>query len=356
MGDIFFREYALVFGFLICVMVVAALFFVHPVLTGLGRLLVVNDTRARLQRANLDTRYVELPSGVVAWYLEASGDSARLAPPLIVLPGATADMAYIGARVSALVQFFPDRRVVVVELPYHGQNTVKDFDFGNPEPSMKGMVSYLEELADALAFTEPFDLMGYSLGGGIASIFAAEHPQRIHRLILLTPFLFEVATDAFQSTVNRRQWRSIHGWESFEEMLSFFRAWLGLNEMNALPRFILRGAYKLRADRYESGYWSAFFEKLDSPANPDRTLLADQEAWLEGIQKPVLLLAGRTDAVCDQEKLTRLRDAFGKKFCKFKVIECGHAFAPKRGDTCFDVALHDIKEFLSGVDSEKTHG
>ena len=48
-------------------------------------------------------------------------------------------------------------------------------------------VHHLEELLDALGEDGSFDLVGYSMGGWIASAYGADHPERIKRLILLAP-------------------------------------------------------------------------------------------------------------------------------------------------------------------------
>lgn len=45
----------------------------------------------------------------------------------------------------------------------------------------------LQELIEGLGITDPFDLIGVSLGGGIASNFTAGHPDKVRKLILISP-------------------------------------------------------------------------------------------------------------------------------------------------------------------------
>jgi pimeloyl-ACP methyl ester carboxylesterase len=52
----------------------------------------------------------------------------------------------------------------------------------------------LLELLDALNLREPIDLVGYSLGGGIVTDFAARHPQRVRRLALISPVVYNFQT------------------------------------------------------------------------------------------------------------------------------------------------------------------
>ncbi len=48
-------------------------------------------------------------------------------------------------------------------------------------------VSHLDELLDALGEEGAFDLYGYSMGGWVVTAYAADHPDRINRLVLLAP-------------------------------------------------------------------------------------------------------------------------------------------------------------------------
>jgi pimeloyl-ACP methyl ester carboxylesterase len=45
----------------------------------------------------------------------------------------------------------------------------------------------LHELVDHLAFDEPFDLVGLSMGGAMAVNYTAHHPARVRRLVLIAP-------------------------------------------------------------------------------------------------------------------------------------------------------------------------
>jgi pimeloyl-ACP methyl ester carboxylesterase len=48
-------------------------------------------------------------------------------------------------------------------------------------------IRQLRELLQDQEVTDGFSLLGYSMGGGIATVFAAEEPTRVKRLILLAP-------------------------------------------------------------------------------------------------------------------------------------------------------------------------
>ena len=52
----------------------------------------------------------------------------------------------------------------------------------------------LLELLDALNLHEPLDLLGYSFGGAIVTDFAAQHPERVRRLALISPIVYNYPT------------------------------------------------------------------------------------------------------------------------------------------------------------------
>jgi pimeloyl-ACP methyl ester carboxylesterase len=52
----------------------------------------------------------------------------------------------------------------------------------------------LTELLDKLNIDGPFDLVGLSMGGGTAVNFAAQHPEKIKKLILISPLICDFKT------------------------------------------------------------------------------------------------------------------------------------------------------------------
>lgn len=56
-------------------------------------------------------------------------------------------------------------------------------------------VSQLEELLSSQEVTEDFTLIGYSMGGSIATCFAAKHPDLVRHLVLLAPAGLDFAKD-----------------------------------------------------------------------------------------------------------------------------------------------------------------
>lgn len=115
----------------------------------------------------------------------ASGELAALqwgdaaAPPLLALHG-WLDNAASFTRLAPLLS--RQRRVIALDLPGHGRSAHL------PEHAHRyhvvDQVDAVLDFADALGL-DRFDLLGHSLGAGIASLTAAAAPTRIERLLLI---------------------------------------------------------------------------------------------------------------------------------------------------------------------------
>ena len=106
-------------------------------------------------------------------------EHAETAEPLVLLHGIATDR-----RIWDLVlgQLGHTRRVLAPDLPGFGASPPVGEDFELQEVA--------DWIVDGLAregVTGPFDLVGHSLGGGIAIVLAAAHPQLVRRLVLVAP-------------------------------------------------------------------------------------------------------------------------------------------------------------------------
>lgn len=109
-------------------------------------------------------------------YYEIHGEGA----PLVLLHGGLGAGAMFGPVVPALAAH---HRVIVVDLQAHGRTA--DID---RELSVFHMADDIAALITHLG-VGPCDLVGYSLGGGVALQTAIKHPDVVRRLVVLsTPF------------------------------------------------------------------------------------------------------------------------------------------------------------------------
>ena len=72
-------------------------------------------------------------------------------------------------------------RVVAPALPGFGGSA----PLPQQASTLAGFATWLAEFFDALEITEPALIMGHSFGGGVAIVFAHNHPQRVRGLVLI---------------------------------------------------------------------------------------------------------------------------------------------------------------------------
>jgi pimeloyl-ACP methyl ester carboxylesterase len=113
-------------------------------------------------------------------YYEMHGAATSASPPLILLHGGVGGIEMFGPNLLELAR---DRRVIAVELQGHGRTA----DVDRPlryELMADDIAALLRHLRIAKA-----DLMGYSLGGGVALQTAIRHAGAVRKLVLVsTPF------------------------------------------------------------------------------------------------------------------------------------------------------------------------
>ena len=100
--------------------------------------------------------------------------------PLVLLHGGVGASEMFGANLPLLAE---GRQVIAVHLQAHGRTA----DVDRPM-SYEAMADDIAALIAHLGF-ERADVMGYSLGGGVALQTAIRHPERVRKLVLVSiPF------------------------------------------------------------------------------------------------------------------------------------------------------------------------
>ena len=100
--------------------------------------------------------------------------------PLVLLHGGVGAIEMFGANLATLAA---SRQVIAVDLQGHGRTA----DIDRPI-STEAMADDIAELLKYLKI-DSADIMGYSLGGGVALQTAIQHPERVRKLVIVsTPF------------------------------------------------------------------------------------------------------------------------------------------------------------------------
>lgn len=95
--------------------------------------------------------------------------------PLLLLHGGLGQIEMFGANLGRLAQ---SRQVIGVDLHGHGRTSL-----GNRPIDLVAMGNDMAGVLNQLGY-DKVDVLGYSMGGGVAFQLAIQHPQRVRRLVL----------------------------------------------------------------------------------------------------------------------------------------------------------------------------
>ena len=97
--------------------------------------------------------------------------------PLLLLHGGLGQIEMFGPNLARLAQ---TRQVIGVDLQGHGRSTL-----GDREISLVDMGDDMAVVLEKLGY-DKVDVIGYSLGGGVAFRLAVQHPEAVRRLVLVS--------------------------------------------------------------------------------------------------------------------------------------------------------------------------
>lgn len=119
------------------------------------------------------TQHGYLPAHGLNYYYEVHGRGE----PLLLLHGGLGSINMFGAVLPALAR---TRQVIAVDLHGHGRTAL-----GDREMSLIDMGDDMAAIVEQLGHRQ-VDVMGYSLGAGVAFRFAVQHPAAVRRLVLVS--------------------------------------------------------------------------------------------------------------------------------------------------------------------------
>lgn len=133
-----------------------------------------NYMQHQRQAAGLNTHHVQL--GDIQWTYSEGGSVNQ--PAVVLLHGMTGNRDHW----NGLAQFLtPHYHVIIPDLPKNGDTLVpEDFNIALPN-----VMAQLRVLIEHLGVQEQLHLAGHSLGGSIATLYAAEYPFDTQSLFLL---------------------------------------------------------------------------------------------------------------------------------------------------------------------------
>ncbi len=129
---------------------------------------------------SLPGRFVDTSAGRV--FVHSAGKEG--APPLVLLHGFMMSHWYYRGLLPELSR---DHRVYAIDFPGFGESDRPDPQrYGYDNPSLAGTV---DEVMAKLGIG-PARVIGHSMGGGAALVLAARHPERVERMVLISPAIY----------------------------------------------------------------------------------------------------------------------------------------------------------------------
>ena len=245
--------------------------------------------------------------------------------PLLLLHGGLGQIEMFGPNLTKLAH---SRQVIGVDLQGHGRSSL-----GDREISLVDMGNDMAGVLKTLGY-ERVDVLGYSMGGGVAFQLATQHPDMVRRLALVsTPY----SQDGFYSEMLPQQ--AAVGAAMLEQMKQtpMYKSYLAIApHPEDFPRLLDRmGAYMRKP--YD---WSADIKKLTMPV---MLIYGDSDMFRpEHIVKFYQLLGGGLrDAGWKREHISQNRLAILPNITHYEM-----GLAPQ----LFDTAL----PFLNGKGRPKT--
>ncbi len=119
-----------------------------------------------------DTGYVDV-NGLKMYY-EVYGKGK----PIVLLHGSFMNIPLNWSQIIPLL--VKDRKVIVAEMQAHGRtmDISREFSYEGMADDVSGLLKHLK--------IDSADILGYSMGGGIAFQFAVRHPEQLRRLVVLS--------------------------------------------------------------------------------------------------------------------------------------------------------------------------
>jgi pimeloyl-ACP methyl ester carboxylesterase len=236
--------------------------------------------------------------------------------PLLLLHGGFGQIEMFGPNLTQLAQ---SRQVIGIDLQGHGRTSL-----GDREISLADMGNDMAGVLKKLGY-DKVDVLGYSMGGGVAFQFAAQHPEMVRRLVLVsTPF----SQDGFFPEMLPQQ--AALGGAMAEQMKGtlIYKSYVAIApHPEDFPKLLDQmGAYMRKS--YD---WSADVKKLTMPV---MLIYGDSDMFRpeHEVKFYQLLGGGLKDAGWQREHMSQNRLAILPNLTHYEI-----GAAPKMADTALPV-------------------
>jgi pimeloyl-ACP methyl ester carboxylesterase len=236
----------------------------------------------------------------VDYYYELHGTGA----PLLLLHGGLGTLSMFGPVLSQLAE---GRQVIAVDLQGHGRTPLGERPF-RTESIGDDMAALVKHLGH-----ESVDVMGYSLGGGVALRMALQNPESVRRLVLVSvPF----SDDGFYPGIRAQQVELSSQWAPMMKDTPMYQSYAAVApKVEDFPRLLdTLGAYM--REKFD---WSSEIPSLKTP-----TLLVYGDSDMFRPEHEIafyqLLGGGRQDAGWQRETMSQNRLAILPDLTHYEIF------------------------------------
>ncbi len=150
----------------------------HPFKSGEAKekYLAFYDEHALLWPVPSKNKYVETSYGQT--FVRVGGPDDK--PPLILLPGDTENSL---SWMPQIKEFSKHYKTYAIDNIYDNGRSI----YSRPLKEPGDFVKWLNELFDSLNLKNDINLLGFSYGGWQTSIYALAHPERLNKIVLISP-------------------------------------------------------------------------------------------------------------------------------------------------------------------------
>jgi pimeloyl-ACP methyl ester carboxylesterase len=313
----FLRICAWLFGSLLAIALVA-------ILVGLWVYRDVPTRELEARYANEASRFMNIDDVRIHY----RDEGPRYAPAVVLVHANFASLLGWEPWAEALKDKY---RVIRFDMTSHGLT--------GPDPTgdygLDRTMELTEKFIDAMGLDEPFTIGGTSLGGTVSLLYTLRHPERINRLILLSP-------------------GSLEGREQKERRGDVPKAAYVLKYImpRALPASMLRSGFGSKSQPSEElidEWFELWRREGQREAQLDRLSqykIFDVEAAFRAIEKPVLLLWGEENTTAKFEQAAEVQHLLENADVTFiSYPGVGHMAVQQAGA---EIAV-DVRAWLDGT-------
>ncbi|XP_036595295.1 monoacylglycerol lipase ABHD6 isoform X1 [Trichosurus vulpecula] len=246
-----------------------------------------------------------------------------------------------------VVKFLPKNlHLVCVDMPGHEGTTRSSLD----DLSIDGQVKRIHQFVESIKLNrKPFHLVGTSMGGHVAGVYAAYYPSDVCSLTLVCPAGLNITTEnAFVQQLRELQETSAVDKiplipSTPEEMANMLK--LCSYVRFKVPHQLLQGLVDVRIPHND------FYRKLFLEIVSEKSRYSLQEN-MEKIQVPTQVIWGKQDQVLDVSGADLL--AKGISNCQVELLEnCGHSVVMERPRKTAKLIMEFFSSMHSAANNKK---